>query len=65
MQPPSPVVTSVIMGPRTLEQFQDNCGALDVSISSDDEKFIDSLVPPGEHAGRGCQDPAFPIDGRG
>lgn len=61
----SPVVTSVIMGPRTLEQFQDNCGALDVSISSDDEKFIDSLVPPGEHAGRGCQDPAFPIDGRG
>lgn len=61
----SPVVTSVIIGPRTMEQFEDNAAALDVAITADDETFVDSLVPPGEHAGQGCQDPAFPITGRG
>lgn len=61
----SPVVTSVIIGPRTMDQFQDNSAALDVVVTRDDEKFIDSLVPPGEHAGKGSQDPAFPITGRG
>ena len=59
------LVTSVIIGPRTMEQFDDNSAALDVAITEDDETFIDSLVPPGEHAGQGCQDPAFPITGRG
>ena len=30
----------------------------------EDEDFIDSLVPPGEHSGIGFQDTAYPISGR-
>jgi aryl-alcohol dehydrogenase-like predicted oxidoreductase len=60
----NPIVTSVIVGPRTEEQFDDNLGCLDVAISADDEKFLDALVPPGEHSGKGFQDPAYPITGR-
>jgi aryl-alcohol dehydrogenase-like predicted oxidoreductase len=61
----NPIVTSAIMGPRTMEQFDDNFGSLDVEISADDEAFVDELVPPGEHSGHGFQDPAYPISGRG
>jgi aryl-alcohol dehydrogenase-like predicted oxidoreductase len=61
----NPIVTSVIVGPRTMEQFDDNVGCLAVSITPDDEAFIDSIVPPGEHTGKGFQDPAYPITGRG
>lgn len=61
----NPIVTSVILGPRTMEQFDDNFGSLGVSITADDEKFIDSVVPPGEHTGKGFQDTAYPITGRG
>jgi len=61
----SPVITSVIMGPRTAAQFQDYLAALDVSISKDDEDFINDLVPAGEHSGKGFLDPAFPVEGRG
>jgi aryl-alcohol dehydrogenase (NADP+) len=58
------LVTSVILGPRTLEQFQDNVQALEVRLTADDEAEIDALVPPGEHTQRGYQDPAYPITGR-
>ena len=61
----NPIVTSVIIGPRTFEQFENNMGCLDVTIGPDDEKFVDSLVPPGEHSGKGFQDTAYPITGRG
>jgi aryl-alcohol dehydrogenase-like predicted oxidoreductase len=61
----NPTITSVIIGPRTIEQFQDNLGCLNVEITSEDEAFIDSLVPPGEHSGKGFQDPLYPITGRG
>lgn len=57
-------VTSVILGPRTLDQFEDNVGALKVAYTADDEKFVDSLVPVGEHSGKGFQDSAYPITGR-
>jgi aryl-alcohol dehydrogenase-like predicted oxidoreductase len=60
----NPIVTSVIIGPRTMEQFGDNVGSLGVSINADDEKFIDSIVPPGGHTGKGFQDTAYPITGR-
>jgi aryl-alcohol dehydrogenase-like predicted oxidoreductase len=58
------IVTSVVIGPKTEEQFRDNLGCLDVTISAEDEAFIDSLVPPGEHTGKGFQDSAYPIPGR-
>ncbi|GAB4138267.1 MAG: aldo/keto reductase [Planctomycetaceae bacterium] len=61
----NPTVTSVILGPRTMEQFDDNIGCLDVVITEEDEAFVDSLVPPGEHSGFGFQDSAYPITGRG
>lgn len=57
-------VTSVILGPRTMEQFEDNLGCLDVEVTPEDEAFVDALVPPGEHSGHGFQDPAYPITGR-
>ena len=38
---------------------------LQVEITAEDERFIDDLVPPGEHSGKGFQDPAYPIVGRG
>mgnify|MGYP000103162858 CR=1 FL=1 len=60
----NPIVTSVILGPRTLAQLEDNLHGLDVTITSEDETFVDGLVPPGEHSGKGFQDPAYPITGR-
>jgi aryl-alcohol dehydrogenase-like predicted oxidoreductase len=57
-------LTSVIIGPRTMEQLDDNLGCLDVEVTPDDEAFIDGLVPPGEHSGKGFQDELYPITGR-
>jgi aryl-alcohol dehydrogenase-like predicted oxidoreductase len=61
----NPILTSVIIGPRTEEQYDDNIGFVDVEITDDDEAFIDSLVPTGEHSGKGFQDENYPITGRG
>jgi aryl-alcohol dehydrogenase-like predicted oxidoreductase len=61
----NPTITSVILGPRTMDQLVDNLGCLNVTITPDDEAFIDSLVPPGEHTGKGFQDPLYPVTGRG
>jgi len=61
----NPILTSVIIGPRTEAQYDDNIGFLDVEITAEDEAFIDGLVPPGEHSGFGFQDENYPITGRG
>lgn len=42
-----PAVTSVIIGPRTMEQFEDCLGAVDVELTDDDLATIDRVVPPG------------------
>lgn len=60
----NPTLTSVIIGPRTMDQLTDNLGCLDVKINPQDEDFIDGVVPPGEHSGKGFQDTAYPITGR-
>ena len=60
----NPTITSVIIGPRTMEQLEDNLGCLDCIIAEDDETAIDQLVPPGEHTGKGYNDPAYPVLGR-
>jgi aryl-alcohol dehydrogenase-like predicted oxidoreductase len=57
-------VTSIILGPRTMEQFEDNIAALEVPITAEDEAFVDRLVPPGEHSGQGFNDPLYPVTGR-
>lgn len=60
----NPLITSIILGPRTMQQFEDNLGCLEISLASEDEAFVDTLVPVGEHSGKGFQDPAYPITGR-
>ena len=42
-----PGVTSPIIGPRTMEQLEDNIGSSEVSLDDADREAIDSLVPPG------------------
>lgn len=46
----NPAVTSVIIGPRTMEQLEDSLGALDVEITDEEAAKIDELVPPGTSA---------------
>lgn len=60
----NPIITSAIIGPRTIDQLEDNLGCLDCTLSADDETAIDALVPPGEHTGKGYTDPAYPVLGR-
>jgi aryl-alcohol dehydrogenase-like predicted oxidoreductase len=60
----NPILTSIILGPRTMEQFEDNLAALAVEVTPEDEALVDSLVPPGEHSGKGFQDPNYPVTGR-
>jgi aryl-alcohol dehydrogenase-like predicted oxidoreductase len=45
-----PGITSPIIGPRTLEQLEDNLGALPVTITAEDRAAVDALVPPGRMA---------------
>ncbi len=61
----NPIVSSVIVGPRTMDQFTDNIACLDLPMTQQDEELVDRLVPPGEHSGKGFQDTAYPITGRG
>ncbi|RMF69395.1 MAG: aldo/keto reductase [Alphaproteobacteria bacterium] len=42
-----PGVTSPIIGPRTMEQLEDNLGAVAVEITDEDRAKIDAIVPPG------------------
>lgn len=60
----NPILTAVILGPRTMEQFDDNLASLAVEITAEDEALVDRLVPPGEHTGKGFQDVAYPVLGR-
>jgi aryl-alcohol dehydrogenase-like predicted oxidoreductase len=60
----NPIVTSAIIGPRTMEQLEDSLPALDVKLTAEDERSVDELVPPGWKTGRGYNDPNYPIRGR-
>lgn len=42
-----PGISSVIIGPRTLEQLEDNLGALDVRLDDEDARRIDEAIAPG------------------
>lgn len=44
-----PGITSPIIGPRTMEQLEDNLSSLDVRITDEDRKAIDAIAPPGTH----------------
>jgi aryl-alcohol dehydrogenase-like predicted oxidoreductase len=58
------LVTSVIAGPRTVEQWPDYVAALSYRFTAEDEAFIDRLVPSGHPSTPGYNDPAYPIEGR-
>ena len=58
------LVTSVITGPRTLEQWNAYLDALNHDFNEDDEALIDSLVPAGHPSTPGYSDPAYPVSGR-
>ncbi|MES4793216.1 MAG: aldo/keto reductase, partial [Chloroflexota bacterium] len=42
-----PGVTSPIIGPRTMEQLEDNLAALDIAITDEDRQAIDRIIEPG------------------
>jgi aryl-alcohol dehydrogenase-like predicted oxidoreductase len=58
------IVTSVIAGPRTLDQWRDYVDAEGTPWSDDDEALVDSLVAPGHPSTPGYNDPAYPFHGR-
>ena len=58
------IVTSVIAGPRTLEQWNDYLAALGKKFDADDEALVDSLVHSGHPSTPGYNDPAYPMRGR-
>ena len=60
----NPIVTSVIAGPRTLEQWTAYLGALKHRFDEADEALVDSLVSPGHPSTPGYNDPAYPLLGR-
>jgi aryl-alcohol dehydrogenase-like predicted oxidoreductase len=60
----NPIVSSVIAGPRTFEQWTDYLAALGRKFDADDESLIDSLVRPGHPSTPGYNDPNYPLRGR-
>jgi aryl-alcohol dehydrogenase (NADP+) len=58
------IVTSVIGGPRTLEQWQDYVAAIGRPFDAEDETFVDGLVKIGHPSTPGYNDPSYPIRGR-
>ncbi|QCE34623.1 aldo/keto reductase [Acetobacteraceae bacterium] len=58
------VVTSVIAGPRTLEQWKAYQEALEVTITKEDGDFVNGLVPSGLSSSTHYLDPAYPPQGR-
>jgi aryl-alcohol dehydrogenase-like predicted oxidoreductase len=58
------LVTGVIAGPRTLEQWQQYIRASQSDWTAEDEALVDSLVRPGHASTHGYTDPAYPVEGR-
>lgn len=58
------LVSSAIVGPRTMANWDGYMGALGVRLDSADEALVDGLVSPGHTSTPGYNDPAYPIEGR-
>ncbi|MGY6241335.1 aldo/keto reductase (plasmid) [Burkholderia ambifaria] len=58
------VVSSTIAGPRTDAHWDSYIDALTLELGPDDERFVDSLVPPGHASTHGYTDPGYPVEGR-
>jgi len=57
-------VTSVIAGPRTLEQWSSYMDSFKHTFSAEDEALIDTLVAPGHPSTQFYTDPIYPVQGR-
>ena len=44
-----PGITSPIIGPRTMEQLEDNLRAFGVTVTAEDREAVDAIVRPGTH----------------
>ena len=60
----NPLISAVIVGPRTLAHLEDVYGALDLVLDQDDEAFVNELVVPGHSSSPGYNDPSYPFFGR-
>ena len=60
----NPLISSVIVGPRTLAHLDVVYGALDLVLDKDDEAFVNELVVPGHSSSPGYNDPSYPFFGR-
>lgn len=58
------LVNGVISGPRTLVQWRDYVAALAVTLTTEDERWVDERVPPGHASTFGYTDPIYPVTGR-
>ena len=58
------LVTGVIGGPRTEEQWEAYLGAVSAPFGAEDEALVAGLVAPGHASTPGYNDPAYPIEGR-
>jgi len=58
------LITGVIGGPRTMEQWNDYIAALSYAFTPEDEELIDRLVAAGHPSTPGYNDPAYPLEGR-
>lgn len=58
------LVTSVLAGPRTLEQWREYLGACGQPWYQEDEEFLDRMVAPGHPSTPGYTDPKYPVRGR-
>ncbi len=57
-------VNGVIGGPRTLAQWDEYLGAVDLALDPEDEALVDSLVAAGHASTPGYTDPMYPVTGR-
>ena len=60
----NPLISAVIVGPRTLAHLNDVYGALDLVLDKDEEAFVNELVAPGHSSSPGYSDPSYPFFGR-
>jgi aryl-alcohol dehydrogenase-like predicted oxidoreductase len=58
------LVSAVIGGPRTEEQWDDYVRALGCRFTAEDEALGDRLVSSGHPSTPGYNDPQYPIEGR-
>ena len=58
------LITGVIAGPRTMDQWQDYVSALSFRFNAEDESILSGLVPAGHPSTPGYTDPQYPLTGR-